>query len=122
MPTVVIDLSVGLGADTKTGRITATGDGGILNDITLTASQANKAVDLTFKQTDLAAGALVFFSDKAVVVKTNSSSVPDDTFNVPANGYYHVRALTEDIDSLFITNSAAAEALVSIRGAKDVTP
>ncbi len=123
MVSAVMDFSVTVGGDVQKGRVTATGDGGIFDDIALTANQSNKEITLDFKETDLVAGALAFFADQAVTIKTNSSSDPDDTFHVAAGGFVNVPALTADITSIFATNgNATTAATLTIRGARDVTP
>lgn len=122
MPNVTVTLSVATGADTKTGKIVASGNGGIIDDIALSASQTNLHVILGFKITDLVASALVFVADQACVIKTNSSSAPDDTIHVPAGGFVNVGSLAADITSIYVTNSSASAATLSIRGCCNVTP
>lgn len=117
-----LTLQCAVGADIVSGTVAASNEGGIQMDVTLTSSQANKEVSLTFLGTDLTAGFLVFFSDKALTIKTNSSGSPDNTFTVAAGGFFRVTTLAADITKIYLTNGAAAAAVVKIRGLKDVTP
>lgn len=81
----------------------------------------------------LAAGALMLFSivvsGGALTIKTNSSSVPDDTFTILPGEPFHWTSddgidepLDASITSLFVTNASGAAARLEIQAASDVTP
>lgn len=68
-------------------------------------------------------------SDQALTVKTNSSSVPDDTLVLAANVGYLWQPLsigafviTVDIASLFVTNASGAVANLVVEELHDPTP
>lgn len=68
-------------------------------------------------------------SDQDVIVKTNSSGAPDDTFALTANtpmlwftGSPVGTQPTADITSLYVTNSSGATANLEIQVITDVTP
>lgn len=121
--TVTIDTGYASANGTTTGRETLTGEALIDVDVGLTSSQSNKHVDaVQFKITDLAAGALLIFSDVALTVKTNDANSPDDTFTVALGGVTRVTELSADITDLYLTNGTASVGNVEFRGVKDATP
>lgn len=67
-------------------------------------------------------------SDKAITVKTNSASTPDDTLTLPANEPYQWNPgyeaflLTVDVVALFVTNASGATGNLKIRALVDPTP
>lgn len=122
MPSITLDTSFASGNSNTTGRATITGQALIEIDVPMTSEQADEEIDLSFLTVDLAAGCLLFFSDVPVTLETNSTSVPDDTFEVAAGGSTRVTALAEHITTLFATNGAATAGTLKIRGVKDATP
>jgi hypothetical protein len=123
---MTIKTSVNLGGQISEGTVSAVGDGQNNADVALAGAASAIHILEAFKMTDLAAGALVFFSTVVgcdVTIKTNSSGSPDNTFVVPGGGAIRVSALAADIASLYATNGSADTATVlQIRGVKDVTP
>ncbi len=122
---MTMDLSVNIGGQTTQSQITKTGDAAVIADISVVHSSTDLEADVIFKIADLSAGGLVLINTAAVIltVKTNSSGSPDDTFTVPASGFVDVQSLAADIASLFITNpSGSVDAVLKLRGVRDVTP
>lgn len=123
MPTITTSFTISVGANSETARTTTTNQQAIETDVDLAAAEADTEVALPFLITDLATGELWFISSgKEITVKTNSSG-GDDTFVVPAGGAIPVKALTENIVSVFVTNEDADIATaLKIRGVRDATP
>lgn len=121
--TMTIDMSINMGGQTTSGQVTKTGEAEIDTDVDLLADAADKEVTLAFLTTDLTLGGLVFLCDQAITIDTNSTSVPDDTFNVPAGGQCEVTALAAHITKIYVTkDDDDATATLKIRGVKDATP
>jgi hypothetical protein len=75
---------------------------------------------------------VLFLSDQAITIETNSGSVPDDTIvlaaNVPFfwsknNGMSLTNFLTTDVTTnIFVTNASGSAATLKIRMTQDPTP
>ena len=66
-------------------------------------------------------------STKAITVKTNSSSAPDETFSVPADGCVAFvdgmyTLFAGDVTAFYITNASGETAVVEIKILEDLTP
>lgn len=105
-----------------------TGDGEVRYTGTIAAGASN--VQVTLALTRSAVKSLVFYSDKAVSIKTNSSSSPTDTITL-ADGEARVwgndenlsrLAITADVTAIYISNAGSAPANVRIEALVDVTP
>lgn len=94
-------------------------------------SVSNGATDLeiafTCDQSELES--FIMLSDKALTVKTNDSSMPDDTFTLVANQPVAWNSLngttcpiTADVTSIFVTNASGASARLQIWSLEDPTP
>jgi hypothetical protein len=93
---------------------------------------ANGATDLeiTFSLDVSALKMLYIVADKAMTLKTNSSSVPDDTITLVANEpvpWYLGSALTNPITvdittNIFLTNASGANGTLTIYSLSDPTP
>lgn len=81
---------------------------------------------------DVSAMHLLFIkASGALTLKTNSSSVPDDTLAVPASndgsilwytGCGKANPLTEDVTALYVTNAAETDVVLEIEVVDDPTP
>lgn len=114
-------------AGTLTGTISVTADGEININTTLTSSQANKLLAAAFGTANVKS--IAIYSDKALIVETNNSSTPDDTFTMVANEPFtwnssmlHANPFSENVTALYLTNGAASLATVQIRILVDATP
>jgi hypothetical protein len=72
---------------------------------------------------------LLISCDKAVTLKTNSSSTPTDTIAVKAGvpyiwntDSYDACLVTADVTTAFLTNAGASDAAFSLRAIYDPTP
>lgn len=72
---------------------------------------------------------LVLICDQPVLVKTNSSTTPDDTFTLPADipliwveGMFHEQPLTEDVTALYVTSQGEAAGTLRLFALQDPTP
>lgn len=121
---MIVRLNCNLNGQLSEASITLQGDGQVNADVVVAGGATNLHVVESFKITDLTAGGLLLISTgEAMTVKTNSSSVPDDTFSVPAGGFVLVPSLSADITALYVTNgSPDTETTLQLRGVKDVTP
>lgn len=72
---------------------------------------------------------LVLVCDRDLTLKTNSTSVPDDTIALKAGepvvwwtNCPYANLLTVDVTVIFVTLAAGAAATLKVRGLQDVTP
>lgn len=119
---------------TDEGRLTdtdepITGDGEQAYDgVIPTSGTPNVEVDLAFPFANVKS--MVIYSAQAMTIKSNSTSVPDDTFTVPAGKQLAWNTndiaacpFTVDVTKLYLTNgSATLTSIVKIRILLDVTP
>lgn len=96
-------------------------------DGTVPGTTTNMEVDVSFQHDDIVA--LCLYSTKALTIKTNSSSAPDDTITLAAGvpliwstGDRGTNPFTDPVTKLFLTNAGAAEATVKLRWLLDSTP
>lgn len=96
-----------------------------LNEVAANSAttQFNIAIDVS------AVKAFAIVSDVAVTIKTNSSTVPDDTIVLVANkpytwvlDSYDTFKLTVDVTSIFVVVAGTDDATVRIEGVQDATP
>ena len=129
MPTHTIATTWSRSGETISQSVSVTADGEINADVALTASQANKQVDVAIDVSDLKS--LLISSDVNCTVYTNAASggSPDQTIAITAdkpliwNQYSGLEnPLDTDVTALYITNGAAAAGTVKIRALLDVTP
>ena len=105
-----------------------TGDGQVAYDGSIAASGTNIEIDIAFAFANVKS--FVIYSSQAMTVKTNSSTVPDDTLAIAAGGQLvwntndvAVCPFTADVTKLFVTNaSSTTAATLRIRVLLDVTP
>jgi hypothetical protein len=88
-----------------------------------TDQQVNIALDVSAIQ------AIYIKSSTALMVETNSATVPDDTITLVADvpyiwhtGSYFTNLLTTDVTALFLTNASGAAATFELRCVYDSTP
>jgi len=122
----------GITYSSDAGTITSTtetfqGDGESNYDGSIPANTTNGEIDVVVPHTPIRS--LVLFSSVDVTLKTNSSSVPDDTIALKGGSQVvwntnHPEAcpFTTDVTKIFITNAGAAAATVKIRVLLDSTP
>jgi hypothetical protein len=96
-------------------------------DESIANGATNVAVTWAVDQSELKL--LYIVSDKALTLKTNSSSAPDDTITLAANQPVEWCAsdsatcpLSADVTLLYVTNSSGASAALTIRALQDPTP
>ncbi len=99
---------------------TYTGEGEIDLNATVALSTTNKEFDIQFIKTDVIS--MIFFADKAVTIKTNSSGSPSDTISLAANMplIWNTDSpvaipLAGNVTKVFVTNATATNAAVKIR-------
>ena len=124
MPSLVVALTISVGAESIESRNVVTNEHGIITDVSLDASDADIEVEEAFAQADEATGDLWISSTAAAVtIETNSGSAADDTFVCPAGGAVQIKGLTADVTSFFLTNQSSTLAtVVKFRGVRDATP
>jgi hypothetical protein len=107
---------------------TLTSNTDIAQDITVAATTTNYEADIDVTEANIQSMAI--YSDKAVTVKTNSTSAPDDTITLTA-GQMKIwkvgdldaaKLFTADVTKLYITNAGSAIATVKVRILLDQTP
>jgi hypothetical protein len=99
---------------------TFTGDGEVNFDGSIPIS-TNHEVDIAFANADVVS--LLFYSDKAVTIKTNSTGSPDTTIALAEKTMLtwnatHLEAnpfVAADVTKLYITNATSAAANMKIR-------
>lgn len=99
---------------------TFTGDVESDYDGVIAPSTTNAEIDISVIKNNIKS--MVLFSNVAVTLKVNSSSVPDDTIVLPAGGQVvwntnHPEAcpFTVDVTKIFVTNGGTAAATLKIR-------
>jgi len=104
-----------------------TGDGEISYDGTIPAATTDMEIDLALVRANVRA--MLVVSSVDATVKTNSSSVPDDTISLHANvaltwTLNDPRAIpfTADVTKLFVTVPGAAASTFKVRALIDLTP
>lgn len=109
-----------------------TGEGDLDLDVTIPKTTTDK--EITWSMTRAAATFLMISSDKALTIKTNSSSVPDDTIVLAAGipliwqdgttkDGSDLPLFDVDITKLYVTNASDSDAAsLKIRGLRDATP
>lgn len=125
--TRTLQISYPFEGNTIRETISRTADGADPRSFTVADGTTNLIVNWPV---DVSAVAMLFISsDKAITIKTNSNSAPDNTLSVPANepvfwysGSPLANPLTVDVVTLHIANSSGATATVSIDVAQDTTP
>jgi hypothetical protein len=110
--TYITTHSVSAGGTTITGQSSVTNTGESKLDETLGAAQTNTEYDISFTQARVKA--VVIKSAVACTIKTNSSSVPDDTISVAANvpivwdtNSPFTCPFTANVTKFYITNTTA---------------
>lgn len=100
--------------------LTFTGDAEDDLDVAVPANSTNQLYSWAVTKTAMVA--ILLLCDQAVTIKTNSSSVPQDTINLAANTpviWYSTSGATApfsgNVTALYITNSQAVAANLKIR-------
>lgn len=104
------------------------GDGEVRYNGSIAAASTNVEIDIAL---DISAvKSIVIYATKGVTIKTNSTSVPDDTI-VLADGQAIIwgddeatdrLVLTADVTKIYVTNAGAAASALRIEALVDVTP
>lgn len=129
--------TLGITYRTAAGTITSTtdsysADSEINEDVSVSATTTNAEIDVAFDPTKIKS--MVLYSDKAVTVKTNSTSAPVDTIAVAAAKQitwntdssatvpFGGTAGTTAITKFYVTNGGATAASVKFYCLLDLTP
>lgn len=107
----------GLDKDALSGKAVYEGDAAILRDIDVPSGET-KCVELTFRQTDLDKGTLIFEANAAFSIGVNDQVSPNDAFEVSAGQIMQVTHLNNDVVTLYLTNGGDQTATVRIRGVR----
>ena len=105
-----------------------TGNAEVNYDDTIPGTTTNKEADLAITVANIVS--MVIHSDQALTIKTNSSTVPDDTITLTANKQKAwnsdmvtaQRPLTTDVTQIFVTNAGATDARLKFYVLLDQTP
>lgn len=104
-----------------------TGDGEADYDGVIPNNATNIEIDVVVPHA--AIRSMVLFAAVAMTVKTNSSSVPDDTINIAAGtqvvwntNHEEACPFTVDVTKLFVTNPGAVAGAFKFRALIDSTP
>lgn len=115
------------GGETITKTVSVTSDGEDNRDIDVPNPSTNLAVDFEVDVSQLKG--LYIVSNKALTLKTNSSSSPQETISLAADkpltwvsGLGNTLPFAGDVTSLFVSNASGAAAVLSIRMLFDSTP
>lgn len=126
MPTATETHSIAIGGTTLSTQSTFTGT---LLDIPAEACATGATTVINCPLDVSAVKAFGILSTKAVTVKTNSASSPDNTIVLAANvGYFWTNVsqdtfkLTTDVVTLHIVNASGASADVAVAAILDSTP
>lgn len=105
--------------------------------ITIPAGATNKEIDITFTYASINVltieatwpAAAIGVSSGNLTVKTNSSSMPDQTFTLKPNmpSEYHSDSawsnpITANITKLYVSNAGTSDCVLNIALARDITP
>lgn len=109
------------GQTTLTGGTSFSGDTEINQDLAVGAGLTNVEFDVTIISDNVQS--IYFLSDQDVTVKTNSTSVPDDTLNLKANiaiaygtGTNETNPIgTATVTKFYVTNAGPTDATLKIR-------
>lgn len=107
----------GLDKDALSGKAVYEGDAAILRDIDVPSGET-RCVELTFRQTDLGKGTLIFEANAAVSIGANDQVSPTDAFEVSSGQVVQVTRLNDDVDALYLRNGGEQTATVRIRGVR----
>lgn len=109
------------GSPVVTASGTQTGDEEVDLDVAVPASATNQEYDLAWTQS--AMKSVMLFSDSAITIKTNSTSVPQDTITLAAGqeiawqtGDPGNAPFSGNVTKLFISNGNTSAANVKVRG------
>ena len=108
-------------------RQTLSGSGGLIVEESIPDSTTNQLVSLAFVLAELLAYYMV--SDKALTIKTNSSSTPQETISLAAGvpfvyvpGAGLASPFAGNVTALYATNASGSAAALQIRVLVDATP
>lgn len=108
----------GAGSATSVSHV-ITGDTESNTEKTVAGSTTNKLITIAIDVSAILS--LMIYSTKAVTIKTNSTSDPDDTLAVPAGGQIIWKStdltacpLTVDVTALYVTNAGSTDADVKV--------
>lgn len=117
----------GSGTATVSGTVTKSAEGEDNRSLVVAALASNLQVDCAFDTARLVMAYLL--STKEVTLKTNSTSVPDDTLVLKAgvplvwtNDDAGSNPFTVDVTTLYLSNAGAVDSQVDIRLLLDPTP
>lgn len=127
MPSHILTLSWTRESESITQRSTTTADGEKNIDVALTASVANKQVNLTLTVANLKS--VYIQTDVEITLKTNSSGTPDQTLTIePGTPLIWNETMAsacpieDNITAFYITNTEATAGTAKLRFLEDVTP
>lgn len=110
-----------------TGALAATSDQEEHTAIELTSSAADVEATIAFAVADLKS--FYYLCDQNTILKTNSSSAANDTFNIPANSpfVWNNKMLLDnpfgtDVTKVYVTNSSAVTTTAQVVIGRDGTP
>ncbi|OGT59920.1 MAG: hypothetical protein A3E01_10780 [Gammaproteobacteria bacterium RIFCSPHIGHO2_12_FULL_63_22] len=115
------------GNDQFSKAVSKSADGEINRSIAVADGQTALLVSLALDVSEVKS--LVIVADKAMTLKTNSSSVPDDTIALVAGEPYvwwdgspATCLLTVDVTALYVANASGDDGTLEIRALQDSTP
>src|SRR5262245_48857156 len=127
MATHVLDYSWSQGNNNFTNRVEKSADGEFNLDIPVPGASTNLHVIFAIDISQLVS--LEMVCDRALTVKTNSSSDPDDTLGLAAGTplRWHSTCgldnpLSADVAHLYLTLAAGDDATLKVRTLQDTTP
>ena len=129
MFTAQMDIKVsGIGAATIQKSITATGGGVALVSETIAGEETD--LEIAFDLDKSATTMFVMTATGPLTIKTNSSSEPQETITIAADGIIpwaegedgFTSPFADDVTKLFVTNAELTDAVLSIQAVYDVTP
>lgn len=98
-----------------------------LNELSIANLTTNEEVSFAAARANIKS--ILIFADGAMTLKTNSSSVPDDTFALTADKFLNWNTnnlaaipFAADITKFFVTNSSGGTVKLTILALLDVTP